>query len=97
MSKLSLVQNISVNTGITQSDVELVLTEAIIQIRNLVNDGKEVRLENFGVFKTRMRAAKVARNLKGKINGKRKKPEPMLLPEKTVAHFKPSKNFLNVA
>lgn len=97
MAKDSLVENIARNTGIIQSDVALVLTEAIDQIRNLVIEGKEVRLHGFGVFKTRRRAAKVARNLKGRINGKRKKPEPMLLPAKTVAHFKPSKNFLKVA
>jgi nucleoid DNA-binding protein len=59
-----------------------------------VKHGAEVCLHDFGTFKTKNRAAKVARNLKGKVNGKRKNPEPIHLPAATIPHFKPSKAFL---
>ena len=94
MAKHNLVQDITLATGIIQTDVELVLNAAIEIIRDRVSEGKEIHLNGFGVFKTRERAAKVARNLKGKLNGKRKNPEPIHLPAKVVPHFRPSKTFL---
>lgn len=80
-----------------QADVELVLSIALNTIRKKVGEGKEVRLKTFGVFKTRTRPEKIARNLKGKVNGRKKNPEPMRLPACTVPHFKPSKQFLKAA
>lgn len=94
MAKHNLVHDISRATGIIQSDVELVLKAAIEIIRERVSEGKEVKLNGFGVFKTKRRAPIVARNLKGKIAGKRKNPEPIHLPARTVPHFKASKSFL---
>jgi nucleoid DNA-binding protein len=96
MAKDDLIHDIAISTGITQSDVELILTSALELIRERVTAGKEVRFKSFGVFKTRRRPPKIARNLKGKGN-KRKKPEPMLLPAATVPHFKASKKFLKAA
>lgn len=93
MAKHNLVGDISKATGIIQGDVELVLNAAIELIRERVSQGKEVHLNGFGVFKTRIRPPKIARNLQGKGN-KRKNPEPIYLPAKRVAHFRPSKKFL---
>ena len=97
MRKSDLIGQISKETGIIQSDVELVLQKAIETIRKLVSEGKEVRIQEFGVFKTRRRPEKIARNLKGTVNGRNKNPEPMLLPACTIPHFKPSKQFLTKA
>jgi nucleoid DNA-binding protein len=97
MRKSELVEIVSKKTGIIQSDVDLVIEQALNTIRLRLIDGKEVRLREFGVFKTRRRPEKIARNLKGKENGKRKNPGPLVLPECTVAQFKPSKQFLKVA
>jgi DNA-binding protein HU-beta len=97
MRKSDLIETISQETGIIQSDVELVLLQALKTIRKKVSEGKEVRIKEFGVFKTRTRKPKIARNLKGKVNGRRKNPEPLLLPACTVPHFKPSKQFLKAA
>lgn len=94
MLRLDLVKEISLAAGIIQEDVEKILIHTIDIIRTRVTAGHEVHLREFGVFKTRQRPAKIARNLKGRINGKRKNPEPLLLPAKTVAHFKLSKKFL---
>jgi len=74
-----------------------VLSAAIDLIRIRVTEGKEVHLKEFGVFKKKHRPAKIARNLKGKVNGRRKNPEPMILPATNVPHFKPSKKFLKRA
>lgn len=93
MAKHNLVQDVSKQTGIIQADVELVLNATIELIRKRVREGKEVRLEGFGIFQQRTRPPKIARNLKGKGN-KRKNPEPIYLPAKKVAHFKPSKKFI---
>lgn len=97
MAKSDLIEAISKETGILQADVELVLKHALTAIRKRVSEGKEVRLKEFGVFKARRRPKKIARNLKGKVNGKRKNPEPIILPETTIPHFKPSKQFLKAA
>jgi integration host factor subunit beta len=93
MAKHNLVKDITAATGIIQTDVELVLNATIELIRERVSQGKEVHLNGFGIFKTRIRPPKIARNLKGKGN-KRKNPEPIHLPAKRVPHFKPSKKFL---
>jgi DNA-binding protein HU-beta len=97
MRKSDLINKVSKDTGIIQTDVELVIDSVLSMIRESVANGAEVRLREFGVFKTRKRPAKVARNLGGKERGKRKKPEPLHLPECTVPHFKPSKQFLTAA
>jgi nucleoid DNA-binding protein len=97
MRKSELIEAISKQTGIIQADVELVLLQAFGTIRKKVSEGKEVRIKEFGVFKTRRRPQKIGRNLKGKAKGKRKNPEPILIPECTVPHFKPSKQFLKAA
>jgi nucleoid DNA-binding protein len=97
MRKSELIEAISRDTGIIQSDVDLVLQQALVTVRRRLIEGKEVRLKEFGVFKTRQRPKKIARNLKGKENGKRKNPEPLVLPACTIPHFKPSKQFLKAA
>lgn len=97
MIKDDLIEHIAKETGIIQTDVELILTKAIAIIRQRVGQGKEVHLRGFGVFKSRLRPRKIARNLKGPINGKRKNPEPLILPAAIVPHFKPSKKFLKAA
>jgi nucleoid DNA-binding protein len=97
MRKSDLIELISKQTGIIQSDVELVVAHAFRNIREKVKEGKEVRIKEFGVFKTRRRRQKIGRNLGGKVKGKRKNPDPILIPECTVPHFKPSKQFLKAA
>lgn len=97
MAREDLIRKVAYRTEFLQEDVALILRETIDVIRELVSDGKEVRLDNFGVFKTRRRPQKIARNLKGKINGKRKKPEPIVLPATDVPHFKISKKFMKAA
>lgn len=94
MQKQSLVKEISVATGLIQDDVRAMLTATLHIIRASVKDGVDVSLHDFGTFKTKNRAARIARNLKGKENGKRKHPEPIYLPAVTKPHFKPSKTFL---
>ena len=96
MRKAHLIDSISKQTGIVQRDVALVFDKVIETIRHQVREGNQVRIKQFGVFKTRKRPMKIARNLKGPVNGKNKNPEPLILKECVVAHFKPSKQFLDV-
>lgn len=97
MLKHELVKHIALATGILVSDVDLIFTSGLDIIKKQVRAGREVHLHQFGVFKVRLRPAKIARNLKGKVNGKRKNPEPLHLPACHVPHFKPSKKFLKAA
>lgn len=94
MQRQLLIKQISVATGIIQEDVKAMLTATLEIIRENVKEGTEVCLHDFGTFKTKIRGAKVARNLKGRVNGKKKNPEPIHLPATTIPHFKPSKTFL---
>ncbi len=101
-SRKTLIKNdivllISRDTGILQCDVELILNKAIAIIRQRVGEGKEVKLKEFGIFKTRIRAAKIGRNLQGPVRGKRKHPEALIIPAMTVPVFKASKKFLQAA
>lgn len=91
MVKHNLVKDVSRKTGIVQEDVEAVLNAVLASIQGAVRRGHEVHLNGFGVFKTRVRPKKIARNLGGR--GSRKNPEPIVLPATTVPHFRFSKKF----
>lgn len=91
MRKAELISDISRKTGIIQVDVDQILTTALALIRIRVAEGREVRLQGFGAFKTKLRPQKIARNLKGL---KDKNPEPLVLEPCLVAQFKPSRKFL---
>jgi len=91
MRKYDLIAGISKETGIIQADVEAVINTALQLIRGAVSEGHTVRINSFGVFGSRLRPAKIARNLQG---GK-PHPEPLYLPPCTIATFKPSKTFFH--
>lgn len=90
MRKAEIIQIVSRRTGIIQADVEKILDKTFLTIREQVASGQEVRLQTFGVFLSKVQAPKVARRMRGTT----KNPEPILLPERVKAVFKPSKQFL---
>ena len=94
MNKADLIKSVSKETGIIQSDVQLVVDRVLSLIRESVQTGNEIRLNDFGTFKTKMKGPKIARNLKGRINGHMRGHEPIYVPARTVVHFKPSKTFI---
>jgi DNA-binding protein HU-beta len=90
MRKSEFIESISQQTGIVQRDVDKIITAALDIIRETVSNGDKVQFNHFGVFKSKWRPEKIGRNLKGD----RKNPEPVLIPAKHVAQFKPCKNFI---
>lgn len=90
MKKQELIEAISSRTGFVQIDVDKVMSAALQIIRETISSGEPVRINNFGVFTSRIRPKKIARAMKGSS----KNPAPIILPEKMVAQFKPTKEFI---
>jgi nucleoid DNA-binding protein len=90
MNRRDLIHQVSRNTGIIQTDVELVLNVLLETIQNQVSSGNSVRLQHFGIFSMKTRAARIGRNLKG---GNYKHPEAIYLPACRVPHFKPTRTW----
>ncbi len=88
MRKCEIVKSVSQQTGVERFDVELIIDAAIQQIRNNVSDGKTVHFRGFGSFGPVTRKAKKVRHIKAN--------KQMILPERKVPHFKPSKNYFKI-
>lgn len=85
MNKAELVQIVASEAGTTQKDVEKIINLAMKAIIETVANGERTILVGFGSFVPRERSARLGRN--PKIN------EPLIIPAKTVAFFRASKEF----
>lgn len=74
--------------GVTAGIAEEVINAALGVIKDVVYCGGEVTLRGFGTFGQKHRKAKTARNIST--------GEALMVPARTVVHFKPAKDF-NVA
>ncbi|MEL7499660.1 MAG: HU family DNA-binding protein [Planctomycetota bacterium] len=83
MTKKEIVRHISEETGLTQAVVKEIVQKTFDAILDSLARGERVELRNFGVFEIRRRAARKARNLST--------GEPIMVPERSVVVFKPSK------
>lgn len=83
MTKKEIVRTISEETGMTQAIVKEIVQKTFDSILQSLAKGERVELRNFGVFDIRKRAARKARNLST--------GETVMVPEKNVVAFKPSK------
>lgn len=62
MTKADLVDELHEVTGLTKTDLKVVVDELIRIIKESVVEGKSIQLRRFGTFKTKERKARVARN-----------------------------------
>ncbi len=69
---------------ITRSDVLRIIQEFLNEIENALLAGHRVEFRDFGIFKTKLRKPKLARNPKTNV--------PVPLPSRLVVVFKPGKN-----
>ncbi|KXB36640.1 putative DNA-binding protein HU [Bacteroidales bacterium KA00251] len=88
MTKADLVAEIVRKTGLEREEVGRVVEAVMDTIKSSLQEGNHYELRGFGTFQVRKRASKVARNIA--------KNESMVIPERLVPVFKPSKKFTDL-
>lgn len=88
MTKADLVAEIAHKTGLEREEVGRVVEAFMDTIKSSLLEGNHYELRGFGTFQVRKRATKVARNIA--------KNESMVIPERLVPVFKPSKKFTDL-
>jgi DNA-binding protein HU-beta len=86
MTKAEIVDEISKETGLTKLETKAVVDGVLSTIINAVASGKRIELRGFGVFKSKTRKPRIARNPKTGAS--------VPLEERSVPVFKPSPDFL---
>ena len=84
MNKAELITKIAEKSGMTKRDVETMVAAMTEIITERVAEHEKVHLSGFGVFEAKKRAARIGRNPGTK--------EPIEIPERYVAAFRPGKN-----
>ena len=82
-TKRELVSQVAQKLGIPQSAVAIVIQETLDTLSQALADGERLEIRNFGVFETKIRAPRIARNPRT--------GEEVTVPERRVAVFKPGK------
>jgi nucleoid DNA-binding protein len=86
MTKADIVDEIAKNTGLTKIETKAVVEGVLSTIMEAVSNGKRIELRGFGVFKSKERKPRIARNPKT--------GEEVPLEKRVVPIFKPSPEFL---
>jgi len=86
LTKYSIVEKISKHfkPRISRTDILKIVQMFIDEINNAMLAGNRVELRDFGVFRTKLRKAKIGRNPKTNV--------PVHIPPRLVVLFKPGKN-----
>ena len=86
MTKADLVRMVSEKTKSNIGTTEKIVTQTIKTIKESIEEGETIYIRKFGSFSPKRRAAK-----KGQCFDPGKKT--VIIPAKTVPHFKPSPSF----
>lgn len=86
MTKADLVQEVSGNTGIDQTEVLAVIENTMSTIKKNMTNGHNIYLRGFGSFICKKRAEKLGRNIS--------KGTTVMIPAHYIPAFKPSKSFV---
>ncbi len=84
MTKADLVEIVAQQADMTKKDVEQLIEIIFDSIVDSLNNGEKIELRGFGSFRVRHRNARKGRNPKT--------GEPVDIPAKRVAYFKPGKD-----
>lgn len=84
MTKADLVEIVAREAEMTKKDVEQLVEIIFDSITGTLNSGEKIELRGFGSFRVRERSARKGRNPKT--------GEPVDIPAKRVAYFKPGKD-----
>lgn len=84
MTKRDIVVKIAGETGLTQSDIAIVVQKTLDYVADELATGKTIELRNFGVFEVKVRKSRKGRNPN--------KPEhEVVIPERVVVKFRAGK------
>ena len=87
MTKADIVKNISDQTGVDKTDVQMIAEKFMDEIKNSLQKNNNVYLRGFGSFIVKKRAQKTGRNIS--------KNTTIIIPEHFVPAFKPAKVFVD--
>ena len=62
MTKADIVKGVAASTGMTKTDVALVVNGVLDSLREALIEGERIEIRGFGVFKVVRRAPRTARN-----------------------------------
>ena len=85
MTKADIVKNISDQTGVDKTDVQMIAEKFMDEIKNSLQKNNNVYLRGFGSFIIKTRAEKTGRNISKNIAIK--------IPAHNIPAFKPAKIF----
>jgi len=85
LKKMDFVNEIAEKTGFPKVDVLLIIEEFVSTLKDNLRKNERIELRGFGVFKNVIRKSKIARNPKTM--------EEIVLPDRLVPTFKPSRKF----
>lgn len=85
VTKADIVERIAKNTGLSRAESKVVIEEVLLTVVDTLAEGNKIELRGFGVFSTKHREARAARNPKT--------GEVIKLAEKYVPCFKASPDF----
>lgn len=88
MTKADLVEIVASEADMTKKDVEQLVEIIFDSIVGTLNKGEKIELRGFGSFRVRERNARKGRNPKT--------GEPVDIPAKRVAYFKPGKDLKDI-
>lgn len=84
MTKADLVDRVAAKTGLTKRDVAATVEALLGVIKDALEQHNHIEIREFGTFKVKARKASVKYN-------PRDRTQKVVVPEKTVPVFKPSK------
>ena len=87
MTKADIVKNISDQTGVDKTDVQMIAEKFMDEIKNSLQKNNNVYLRGFGSFIVKRRAEKTGRNIL--------KNTTIRIPAHSVPAFKPAKVFVD--
>jgi len=85
MTKADLVESVSGKTGLTKTDVAVVVDHFLDTIKSALEGGSNIEIRGFGTFKVKVRKARKARNPRT--------GQEVPVPDRKVPVFKPSNEF----
>ena len=86
MTKADIVKNISHQTGVDKTDVQMIAEKFMEEIKSSLQKNNNVYLRGFGSFIIKTRAEKTGRNIS--------KNTAVIIPAHNIPAFKPSKTFV---
>jgi nucleoid DNA-binding protein len=85
MTKADLVEEVSGKTGLTRTDVGVVVDTFLEAVKKSLENGNNIEIRGFGTFKIKQRKARKARNPRT--------GDEVPVPDRKVPVFKPSNEF----